>query len=90
MKFLVLWSLQAGIRVDLPEVVKMLTGLREYAKELNQQKKLEHQYHVVGKHGGAWIFDVESHEELENLLAKMSVYNFATYEIHPLSEMKIS
>jgi len=89
-KFLVLWSLQTGIRGGLPEVAKTLVNLRTYAKELHEQHKLERYYHVVGKHGGAWIFDVKSNEELETLLAKMPVYNFATYEIYPLTEMQPS
>ncbi len=87
MKFLVVWNLQAGIRVSLPEVAKMLSDLRDYAKKLHEQGKLEHYYHIVGKRGGAWIFDVDSNEELQILLARMSVYNFAAYEIYPLSEM---
>jgi muconolactone delta-isomerase len=87
-KFLVLWSFQAAIRVGLPEVAKMISDLQDYAKELEGQKKLECYYHVVGRHGGAWIFDVKSNEELEILLAKMPVYNFAKYEVYPLSEMK--
>jgi hypothetical protein len=53
MKFLVFWSFQAGIRIGLPEVAKMLSSLRDYAKKLREQDKLEHSYHVVGKHGGA-------------------------------------
>jgi muconolactone delta-isomerase len=88
MKFLVLWSFEAGIRVGLPEVAKMISNLQDYASELEGQKKLEHYYHVVGRHGGAWIFDVTSNDELEILLAKMPVYNFAKYEVYPLSEMK--
>jgi len=87
-KFLVLWKFQAGIKVGLPEVAKMISDLQDYARELEGQKKLERYYHVVGRHGGAWIFDAKSNEELEILLAKMPVYNFAEYEIHPLSEMK--
>ena len=88
MKFLVLWRFQAGIRVGLPEVVKMISDLQDYAKELGGQKKLECYYHIIGRHGGAWIFDVKSNEELEILLAKMPVYNFAKYKVYPLSEMK--
>ena len=87
MKFLVIWRFQAGIRVGLPEVAKMLSDLREYAKELRTQRKLESSYHIVGRHGGAWIFDVESNQELDVLLAKMPVYNFANYKISVLTEM---
>jgi len=76
------------MRAQLPEVAKMLVDLRDYAKTLHEQGKLERYYHVVGRHGGAWIFDVSSNEELEVLLAKMPVYNFATYEIYALSEMQ--
>ena len=88
LKFLVLWSFQAGIRVGLPEVAKMLVDLQEYAKQHRKENKLERYYHLIGKHGGAWIFDVNSNEELDVLLAKMPVYNFAVYEIYPLAEMK--
>jgi len=87
-KFLVLWSFQAEIRIGLPEVAKLISGLQDYAKELEGQKKLECFYHIVGRHGGAWIFDVKSNEELEILLAQMPVYNFAKYRVLPLSEMK--
>jgi len=87
MKFLVFWKFQAGIRVGLPEVAKILSDLRGYAKQLREQGKLESYYHIVGRHGGVWIFDVESNQELEILLAKMPVYNFATYNIHVLTEM---
>jgi len=87
MKFLVIWEFQAGIRIGLPEVAKLLSALRAYAKELREQGKLESYYHIVGRHGGAWIFDVESNQELEILLAKMPVFNFATYNIHVLTDM---
>lgn len=89
MKFLVFWKLEpeAVIRIG-PESAKMLFGLQDYAKELNAQGKLERRYHVVGKHGGVWILEVGSNEELERLIAKMPIYNFATYDIYPLTEME--
>ena len=45
-------------------------------------------YHLVGGHGGAWIYNVESNEELDNLLAVAPVYNMASYEVHALAEMR--
>ena len=44
-------------------------------------------YHMVGAHGGAWIYDVDSHEEFERLLGRAPVFNFARYTIHPLADM---
>lgn len=88
MKFLVLWRFQPGLKLNVPEAAEMISDLQKYAKELEGQKKLECYYHIVGAHGGAWLFDVKSNEELEVLLAKMSVYNFARYWVLALSEMK--
>jgi muconolactone delta-isomerase len=87
-KFLVLWNLQVPVTLGVPEVAKMISDLQNYAKGLQGQRKLERYYHVVGEHGGAWIFDVNSNEELDVLLAKMPVYNFANYRVYALSEMK--
>jgi muconolactone delta-isomerase len=41
----------------------------------------------VGHHGGAWIYKVESNEELDRLLAMAPVFNFANYQVLPLAEM---
>ena len=47
-------------------------------------------YHVVGAHGGAWIYEVDSHEEFERLLAIAPVFNFAHYDVRPLADMSES
>jgi muconolactone delta-isomerase len=60
----------------------------EYAQDVIDEGKLETRYHIVGKHGGAWIYDVDSNEELERLLAMAPVYNFARYDVYPLAEME--
>jgi muconolactone delta-isomerase len=60
----------------------------DYAREVIDQGKLVARYHIVGKHGGAWIYNVTSNEELERLLAMAPVYNFARYDIYPLAEME--
>jgi len=59
----------------------------QYGKRLEADGKLECRYHVVGSHGGAWIYKVDSNEELDRLLAMAPVFNFASYQILPLAEM---
>ncbi|HEY9868706.1 MAG TPA: muconolactone Delta-isomerase family protein [Candidatus Obscuribacterales bacterium] len=84
-KFLVIWSLEPS-RLGT-EAVKAVFGMPDYAKKLVADGKLDCRYHIVGRHGGAWIYNVSSNEELERLLALAPVYNLARYEIYPLAEM---
>lgn len=85
-KFLILWRLDVG-RVG-PEMMSAVTRQQAYAERLLGSGKLTQRYHLVGGHGGAWIYDVDSHEELDRLLAMSPVFNFATYEVLPLAEME--
>jgi muconolactone delta-isomerase len=84
MKFLVLWHFELN-RLG-PEVVRAVTQMPDYAKKLGD--KLECRYHVIGSHGGAWIYDVTSNEELDRLLAMSPVYNYASYQVLALAEME--
>lgn len=85
MKFLVLWHLDVG-RLSA-EVVKAIAEQPNYGKKLEADGKLECRYHLIGKHGGAWIYKVKSNEELDLLLAMAPVYNYAHYEVLPLADM---
>ena len=84
-KFLVLWSLEQGLLSQ--HMASAVVKMPEYGDELVSRGKVVAKYHVVGGHGGAWIYDVDSNEELELLLAKAPVFNFASYDIRPLAEM---
>lgn len=84
MKFLVLWELE----LLRPETISAVLRMPEYAEGLKEKGKLEARYHIVGRHGGAWIYEVDSNEELERLLAGAPVYNYARYEVLPLAEME--
>lgn len=85
-KFLVLWSLEPALLG--PEAVKAVFAMPDYAAALLAQGKLVERYHIVGKHGGAWIYDVTDNEDLDRCLALAPVYNFARYEVYPLAQMK--
>lgn len=85
MKFLVLWHFE--VTRLTPELVRAIGEQPKYGEKLEAQGKLECRYHVVGSHGGAWIYDVSSNEELDHLLAMSPVYNYASYQVLPLAEM---
>jgi len=84
-KFLVLWRLELG-RLSA-EVARAVGRVQDYGAHLEREGKVLGRYHIVGSHGGAWIYQVASHEELDSLLALSPVYNFAHYEVLALAEM---
>jgi len=84
-KFLVLWTLEQALLSA--QMAKAVTRMPEYGEKLAAQGKVIARYHLVGGHGGAWIYEVESNEELERLLAQAPVFNFARYDVRPLAEM---
>lgn len=84
-KFLVLWRIELG-RLS-PEAVRGVMRMQEYGARLEKEGKVLGRYHIVGSHGGAWIYAADSHQDLDRLLALAPVYNFATYQVFPLAEM---
>ena len=84
-KFLVLWRLELGRATT--GLISAVLRQQDYGARLLAEGKLEARYHLVGGHGGAWIYNVESNEELDRLLAQAPVYNIASYEVHALAEM---
>lgn len=85
MKFLVVWKMEIS-RLSA-DMMKTVLRMPDYAKPLEERGKVVGRYHIVGYHGGAWIFDVESNDELEMLLAQAPVYNFSHFEVYPLADM---
>jgi muconolactone delta-isomerase len=85
-KFLVMWRLDVG-RVT-PETMRTVLRQQDYGARLQADGKVLARYHLVGAHGGAWIYEVESNEELYMLLAQAPVYNLASYDVHALAEMR--
>lgn len=85
MKFLVTWQLELSLLSK--EMAAAITRTPAYAAQLEKQGKIISRYHIAGAHGGVWILDVDSHEELERLLGGAPAYNFARFDVKPLSDM---
>jgi len=84
-KFLVIWKIELSLLSG--HVASAVARMPAYAKPLERSGQIAARYHIVGAHGGAWVYDVGSNEELERLIALMPVYNFAHYTVYPLAEM---
>ncbi|MCU1655442.1 MAG: hypothetical protein JWO57_98 [Pseudonocardiales bacterium] len=85
MKFLVLWRIELSLLSR--EMAQAVGKMADYGAELEASGNVALRYHVVGAHGGAWIYEVDSHEQFERLLARSPVFNFAHYDVYPLAEM---
>ena len=85
MKFLVIWRIE--ITRLSGELMKAVMRMRDHAQPLEQEGKVIGRYHIVGSHGGAWIYNVSSNDELEMLLAQSPVYNYAHFQVYPLADM---
>jgi muconolactone delta-isomerase len=82
----VLWQLDLSLVSE--SVARMVGRMPEYGARLESQGKVLARYHVVGAHGGAWIYEADTGEELERLLVGAPVYNVATYTVHVLADME--
>jgi muconolactone delta-isomerase len=85
MKFLVMWRLDIS-RLST-DMLKVVMRMADHAKPLEDKGKVIGRYHIVGGHGGAWIYNVDSNEELDMLLAQSPVFNFSHYDVYPLADM---
>ena len=85
MKFLVLWRIELSLLSK--EMASAVARMSDYGAELERDGTVLQRYHVIGAHGGAWIYDVDSHEQFEFLLARAPVFNFARYEVLALADM---
>jgi hypothetical protein len=65
MKFLVIWRMELSLLSR--EMAQAVGGMAAYGATLESDGKVVSRWHVVGAHGGAWIYDVGSHEEFERL-----------------------
>ncbi|USE81956.1 muconolactone Delta-isomerase [Acinetobacter tibetensis] len=59
---------------------------KAYSQELQQQGKWRHIWRITGQYSNISIFDVESNEELHNLLQGLPLYPYMNIEVMPLNQ----
>jgi muconolactone D-isomerase len=82
--------LQVEIDIVIPDLADrdMVRNLSkeesDTARELQRSGKWKHLWRVVGKWSNLSIFDVESAEELHEILTSLPLYRFMTIRVTPL------
>lgn len=75
--------LPAGMSGEEAEAIKARE--KAYAQDLQRQGKWLHLWRVAGRYANVSIFDVESHDELHELLAALPLFAFMEIEVRPLA-----
>lgn len=70
--------------MDKDEKAKILATEKAYSQSLQQSGKWRHIWRVVGQYKNISIFDVESNEELHNLLTGLPLYPYMEISVEAL------
>jgi len=65
-------------------VTELKAQEKAYAQQLQRSGKWRHVWRVAGQFKNVSIFDVESHDELHELLTGLPLYPYMTMAIEPL------
>nr|WP_321302661.1 muconolactone Delta-isomerase [Alcaligenes faecalis] len=77
--------------VDIPdslpaeEVARIKAEEKAYSQDLQRSGKWPHIWRVVGQYANYSVFDVESNEELHNLLSALPLFPYMQISVTPLA-----
>ena len=71
--------------IDPQEAQALTTAERQYSARLQRSGKWKHLWRTTGYFGNISIFEVDSHEEMHEILANLPFFPFIDLELVPLS-----
>ncbi len=79
--------MDVNIPLDIDEDKINAIKLKEkaYSQDLQEQGKWRHLWRISGQYSNISVFDVESNEELNNLLQGLPLFPYMNIEIMPLN-----
>jgi muconolactone D-isomerase len=78
--------------VDIPdtlpadEAARIKAEEKQYSQDLQRSGKWPHIWRIVGEYANVSIFDVESNDELHELLSKLPLFPYMTIKVIPLAK----
>lgn len=73
---------------DLPkeEAQKIIADEKAYSQELQRAGKWVHLWRITGEYANYSVFDVESNDELHDILSKLPLFPFMKIKVTPLAK----
>ena len=72
------------LNMEESKVAELKATEKILSQELQEQGKWRHIWRLAGEYSNFSIFDVESHEELHEILMSLPLYPFMKVEVTPL------
>ncbi|AEA25292.1 Muconolactone Delta-isomerase [Pseudonocardia dioxanivorans CB1190] len=73
-------------QIDPAERTRLVTAERERALALQEAGTWLHLWRIVGKYSNISVFDVQSSDELHEILWTLPLFPFMTIDVTPLAE----
>jgi len=85
----VLFHVKMNVRVphdlDPREFGEIVAKEKAYSHELQRSGKWPHIWRVVGEYANVSVFDVESNDELHQMLSQLPLFRFMDIHVTPLA-----
>jgi len=85
MKFLVI-DRGGSIELSPTEGESLFMQTRDWVRDMMDSGKIEMAYALSGEMASVMIYNVESNEELDDMLQDYPLSNYSVFEIYPLSD----
>ncbi|KRE72767.1 muconolactone Delta-isomerase [Arthrobacter sp. Soil762] len=86
MLFLARMDVQFPAHLSAEDVARMQGLEKEYSQALQQEGRLASIWRVVGEYANYSVFDVESNDELHQVLSSFPMYPFMKIKVTPLAK----
>lgn len=85
MKYLVRMDVNIPRELPADERTELVAREKEYSQQLQREGKWPEIWRVVGEYANYSIFDVDSHDELHQLLQGLPLFPFMQVHVTPLA-----
>ncbi len=85
MIFHVRMDVNIPLDIDEEKINAIKVKEKAYAQDLQEQGKWRHLWRISGQYSNISVFDVESNEELHNLLQGLPLFPYMDIEVMPLN-----